>query len=933
MSRVPGLHSANRVAPNDGVVASHKLALKRAGDRKPRDHRQQPFGAYGLFAPTSAVRTIGSDAFFYMRFVQDGLLASFAVLLALLPPIGYNMGIGQAPINFTEEYTQFVDAGLLSSIDPITGVWTEGWPGCGSLGVNAPLFTGRVGGNGELAGAPRLTMIHVVCDSIAMLIFVIFIVRLQRAMLLDGDVFGKIATELKVKNLASGLTSGTTAAAGALGSVASGLGATSLVRGTSDTVGKGANAIGLGAVHKTTGAAGGEVMKLVGTGVSGAVGAVNIAGGGVKMAQATMGAVQSRIAKKTEVVATQALRLAKLPPPNDWWREPDSEMTRLDMAASMCTVVVWGWELDAKGMASEAGGAGGVPAEVVARLGAAAGEPALSVVQAHDVEQLTLKWGELSKKAKHSETLRALYTRGAKKAAEESEVKEAEAATRELEGTVSQMRKQVKPINMAFITFSSSKAADAAVALGAAGGLADLDAGLSVGAAPRPSDVVWEHLAVSPAHLGYRVFYYLGVTIVMAPLIAMVIVVATAFAMMCLFWVPVNSLLTGFIPHKLYGGMHWVWGVGMFAIVYGVFRNLIALTLSPSEAGWVPARLRPRNIRDWYPSRTSGQMHLVLIVLLVECSVLLVGSIFMFYGISKPACDFSCLCWWLNPHYMPLGSFFDYGAGFAFNTLVNSFIGDAVLNSLVIPSIGRFVARHNAKKAPTQALMDEACRAADPAYLPWRVIHGIKAWFFVVVLMPVVPFAGMPLVVYHLVSFAVDRYNILCAYEPLPPSSGLIMRYVLTWALPLTVPLHYFVGAVVFVNKARCADGNKSYQECASNMVQNGQLELVIFFVVAAVLNVYLVVEICYLQRRRALTSGLMTPWQVFQAGVRNDEGFRFAAAAEPYRFVDVSLKELGAGENEVKQMFTAELMHDDTVEANAEEWRTPQPLDPQPSN
>ena len=49
---------------------------------------------FGLTVPLKAVRTLGSDAAFYVRFIQEGLLVTFAVLIAILPAILNNMGSG-----------------------------------------------------------------------------------------------------------------------------------------------------------------------------------------------------------------------------------------------------------------------------------------------------------------------------------------------------------------------------------------------------------------------------------------------------------------------------------------------------------------------------------------------------------------------------------------------------------------------------------------------------------------------------------------------------------------------------------------------------------------------------------------------------------------------------------------------------------------------
>ena len=50
---------------------------------------------------------------------------------------------------------------------------------------------------------------------------------------------------------------------------------------------------------------------------------------------------------------------------------------------------------------------------------------------------------------------------------------------------------------------------------------------------------------------------------------------------------------------------------------------------------------------------------------------------------AKELCDFTCVCWWINPN-LPSereGSWYDFGAGFGVNAIVNCLIGDALLNS------------------------------------------------------------------------------------------------------------------------------------------------------------------------------------------------------------------------------------------------------------
>ena len=172
-------------------------------------------------------------------------------------------------------------------------------------------------------------------------------------------------------------------------------------------------------------------------------------------------------------------------------------------------------------------------------------------------------------------------------------------------------------------------------------------------------------------------------------------------------------------------------------------------------------------------------------------------------------------------------------------------------------------------REPTQQLMDEKCRSRDPAYLPFRVVHLVKAWYFAIVLMPVVPFAVFPLVVYHFLSFVVDRYNMLCALEPLPPSSGLCMRFVVTILLPCTIPLHYLVGIIGYLDANDCGQRNDdgSFIGCVREETEGKRFtaEVLLFVIGGALLNIYLVVETIHLQGKKAEKRGMMTTMRVLK--------------------------------------------------------------------
>ena len=64
------------------------------------------------------------------------------------------------------------------------------------------------------------------------------------------------------------------------------------------------------------------------------------------------------------------------------------------------------------------------------------------------------------------------------------------------------------------------------------------------------------------------------------------------------------------------------------------------------------------------------------------------------------------------------------------------------------------------------------------------MVHLVKVRTFALVLWPVVPLVGVPALVYYLVAFLINRPNMLRLIEPLPPSSGLPMRFVLGVLMP-----------------------------------------------------------------------------------------------------------------------------------------------------
>lgn len=231
------------------------------------------------------------------------------------------------------------------------------------------------------------------------------------------------------------------------------------------------------------------------------------------------------------------------------------------------------------------------------------------------------------------------------------------------------------------------------------------------------------------------------------------------------------------------------------------------------------------------------------------------------------------MCWWLNPSFPH--SWYDFGTGYAINSLANSIFGDALLGQFLIRLIGFAVAKVTVKNEPSERLAEQALRSADPDYLPWRVVHISKVWVIVLLSYPIIPLVLPITIGYHLLAFLVDRINILRLLEPIPPTTGLCMRFIVCALLPVCLVVGQVVGFIGFWNLA-AAFGDPD------PLSTNGPLLFHAAF--ASLLALVLVFEILVVQRAIALEHGLMTPTQLLLAATfGSDDAFAISSGAEPY--------------------------------------------------
>ena len=177
---------------------SLKLALERARERLPKDQTGRLYQYYGLLAPYSDLRTLGSDAAFYMAAIQSGFFFTLLAMLCTLPAMVINMGL-MVEIDYEADYGPYRDEGMVTGIDPEMDKWTTKarWSDKCSLGIGAPLLWGRPGGNCELLGAQSLSWAHPICDLLALIVFIVFLCRQQRLLLLDDTVFRRVSADAR----------------------------------------------------------------------------------------------------------------------------------------------------------------------------------------------------------------------------------------------------------------------------------------------------------------------------------------------------------------------------------------------------------------------------------------------------------------------------------------------------------------------------------------------------------------------------------------------------------------------------------------------------------------------------------------------------------------------------------------------------------------
>ena len=573
--------------PTAFAATSLSLALERAHARLPKDSFGEPYKRCGLFEPYSTIRTLGTDAFFYIRCLQEGFLATLLAMFCSMPQMMFNMGMLHPPPDIEAEYRTFFERGLITGLTK-EDTWTANasWSETCPLGDGAPLFWGRPGGNAELLGAPYLSVVHVVSDSASLLVFVIFLIRLQRLSLKEDAVIEEIAETTSTSDSRRSrwvryerawkvLNSTKISIASTMSNIASSAKRISGLGTVASRINKIDPAFDAAAPNAS--AAGQDTDRMCATSVA------STSCNGDASADMSPDADASTEAKEyplqeldddSLIVSNASKRKRwqrfelRLPPVSQWWRSSAAAPVRTDMVARACSVVLWGW---ADGSP--------VPPEAITLLSEAV-EPPVAIQQAQEVfelEQAQLqledartrrdrRLGSSAQMDKAQELVDHLADRLSDLSSRRSSIERERTSNGPMD-RFSQWHTSGpgRLLPLCFVTFRSTKGVRIALGDEVVGALRQL--GVRVGPAPRPTDIEWSHL--HRRNNKRLLFLWDTVTIfAMVPLISMAIVVATGFAQMCLFWVPANCLFTGWCPaEKWLGGLSWLWGIIMFTSV------------------------------------------------------------------------------------------------------------------------------------------------------------------------------------------------------------------------------------------------------------------------------------------------------------------------------------------------------------------------------
>ena len=442
---------------------------------------------------------------------------------------------------------------------------------------------------------------------------------------------------------------------------------------------------------------------------------------------------------------------------------------------------------------------------------------------------------------------------------------------------------------------------------------------LRVGSAPNPSDIRWEYLEVSAHSRARRMRFGYFVLIPLMIVASAMVMIATYMSVQLnaapLFtWVPDvtqhgyedwcdNPAKDGLCPltvgRVFINLANWLWTTILIISAFQVvIQPSLWLATDGGPFGWCFAEATT--------SYTESCLHLMFRVLVFQIAGTVVSAFsFTFLpqafnfppyfrnatelmevppvspaqGLDMKAAVNMTATMTATLVQMPwLTQFSRYWYNLGGACITNTIIGDATLINLVIDGLLKpdyLVPLLLARRAPTQAAMDDACAMTNVLFVPFRAQLLVKTLSLVMLFS-----AGMPILfplflIFCLTAWPMDRLHLLGRYGPPPLTNNLSLRFVLAVLLPPFLCCHVIFALFFFV----AADFSHGYT--VGESLLRGPI---LFYLVFSILLIGFVVFTFRAMKKLALKNGVLTPYQLMTSICKVDEGFSLAAMAATER-------------------------------------------------
>ena len=536
-----------------------------------------------------------------------------------------------------------------------------------------------------------------------------------------------------------------------------------------------------------------------------------------------------------------------------------------------CSIVIHGWGRGAR-----------LPSEIYDAVVVAAGEAPRYAVQPTVCSALHDAQEEL-KAAKAALGVAQAAHRGSEstEAAVSARRRDVDAAATAVAAELELSRNEL--LDYAFLTFRTSAQKSGVLLAAKAGTLfpqvaADsaVSAAISVVPAPNPRDVAWRSLEATQLERRFSSAVFVSSMLAIGLMMSSVLAFTLTIGALLLSNTPFNGIAdimeTG-DPKRL----------GYFFIMFGIIFTAVQIMIQPLFCVYADRGLfcQPR-LRLMTCTHTALFAKVGSFWMWME--MLILTMVFLFHVFltirDQPGYHFAeVLTNFTHTDNDEINFYLLYNGEVEGNIMLAALV-ESFLCIWVFNSFGRYVV---APLQKTQQAVDEACRMTDPAHLPFSTADSMRVIAAATLVSGLFPIACPMLLLYYPIAIFVVRTNLLGRFEPGPITKPLQYRFCFTIYLPLHLCLHLILSFGVYADVevqdpqnfgSGLFPGFTFDHFCATPQ----KVVHSIFCLVAALVILFV---LPYLQHRRCLREGVLTPFQIvalfFWEGV-NDSTFAVSA-------------------------------------------------------